>query len=147
MVNNTIYYSIESDLSQVRELAVVFHEFSSGVDLGDELSGQLELMLVEAINNVIEHAYENKQGFPIDVEFEASYKKVVITIKDKGLSFPDHVISDQQQDMPENTDLPEGGWGLGLISILADQMRHYTKNGINIMVLTKYREPLKPLSF
>ncbi len=131
-------YSIDSDLSQVRELAAAFQAFSEEERLGDVLTGQLELILVEAVNNVIEHAYELKQGSTVDAQFEAFHSKVVITIMDRGLPVPE-AIRDTEVDMPKITDLPEGGWGLGLINALADQVEHYTVDGLNIMVLTKKR--------
>ena len=131
-------YSIDSDLSRVRELAAVLQQFSDEEGLGDELSGPLELILVEAVNNVIEHAYENKQGLPIEAQFEASDSVVVITIKDKGLPVP-KAIQESERDMPDIFALPEGGWGLGLIYALTDQVKHYTKDGMNVMELTKNR--------
>lgn len=138
MVEDMKNYSIESDLSKVRELAAVFQQFSKEEKLADDLSGQLELILVEAVNNVIEHAYENKSGLPIEARFEACDSEVVITIKDQGLPVP-KVIQESEKEMPDIFALPEGGWGLGLIYALTDQVKHYTQDGMNVMELKKGR--------
>jgi serine/threonine-protein kinase RsbW len=130
-------YSIESDLSRVRELADVFKRFSIEEQLGDKLTGQLELMLVEAVNNVIEHAYEMQQGFIVNTRFEASKTEVMLTITDYGLPVPlSPIAKGKAMDV---TELPEGGWGLHLIYTLADDVKHFTVDGLNTMVLTKNR--------
>ncbi|MCK5918104.1 MAG: ATP-binding protein [Cocleimonas sp.] len=130
--------SITSDFSEVRKLSSELQYFCDQEQLNSDISGVLELILVEAVNNVIEHAYDNKPGFPIDVKFEAFLTKVVICIKDQGLAVPDVVRNrDAKTDMPNITELPEGGWGLGLIYTLADDIEHSNKNGFNIMIITK----------
>lgn len=132
------HYSIDSDLSKVRDIASQFQKFSKTEHLGDELTGQLELVLVEAVNNVIEHAYELTKGSIVDVQFEAFDTKVVITITDHGLPVPQS-IREMEVSMPDIHALPEGGWGLGLIHALTDKIEHYIIDNLNVMVLTKLR--------
>jgi len=135
-----IDYSITSDLSKVRELTDVLHSFCTKHKLNETLSSQLELILVEAVNNVIEHAYQNKQGLSIDTVFEVNSIEVTLTIKDYGLSAPVeiHEVDRTMPDInPDISDLPEGGWGLALIHSLADQVKHFRENGNNTLIISK----------
>ena len=130
-----MHCTINSDFSEVRKVSELLHIFCTTIQLNNEIAGQLELILVEAVNNVIEHAYKKTSGY-IDVYLEALITKVAITIKDKGIPVPSEV-QNTPKEMPDINTLPEGGWGLGLIYALADDIQHYTKNNINIMRLTK----------
>lgn len=134
-------YQIESDFSNVHILAKNLQEFCVEKDVDDSLANVLELMLVEAVNNVVEHAYAGKTGFVIDAQFEANDDEVTITLIDQGVFFPETVygaIKNQIVSKKSYEELPEGGWGLGLITTIADDIEKYNVNGTNILVLTKY---------
>ena len=82
--------------------------------------------MVEAVNNVIEHAYELQAGNVVCVCLEYTPQAVHLIISDQGKTMPDFVQT-QAREMPDPTSLPEGGWGLGLIHVLADSIR-YTRD-------------------
>lgn len=129
-------HSIKSNLSEVRDLTNILHGFCAKHKLNETLSSQLELILVEAVNNVIEHAYQNKQDLPIDTVFEASSTEITITIKDNGVVAPTAIYKTDTA-MPDINELPEGGWGIALIHSLADHIEHSRKDGKNILVISK----------
>lgn len=129
-------YSIESNLSEVRKLTNILHGFCSEHNLSETLTGQLELILVEAVNNVIEHAYQNKNGFPINTSFEVNPTEVTITIKDEGIAAAT-AIHKSTRSMPDINELPEGGWGIALIHSLADNVEHFRKNDSNTLIVIK----------
>ncbi|HIQ16278.1 MAG TPA: ATP-binding protein [Leucothrix sp.] len=128
--------SINSQLSDVRKLTDQLKCFCQEQNIDDVLSNQLELMLVEAVNNIIEHGYTNNSG-SIEITFEISNGVITITLVDQGMPFPLD-IEDASSTMPFTEDLPEGGWGLALIDTLADEVERYNScNGHNILVITK----------
>lgn len=130
-------YSIKSNLSEVRELANVLRGFCDEQKLNETLSGQLELILVEAVNNVIEHAYQNKEGFPIDITVKVNSTEIILIIKDQGIPPPSKVY-DTDGYMPDFSELPEGGWGVALIQTLADQIKYFRdKDGNNTLTIKK----------
>lgn len=129
-------YSIDSNLSQVRELSGVLHGFCEKHEFSEILTGQLELILVEAVNNVIEHAYQNKEGLPIDATFETDSTEVKITIMDRGIAILEP-LHETEGAMPDIGELPEGGWGIALIHSLADRVEHFRENGSNTLVISK----------
>lgn len=120
---------IDSQLAHVRLLGSAVRGIGRELELPGEQVGQLELMLVEAVNNVIEHAYENRAGHDVRVRVECDpAAQIKMIISDQGHSIPNAQIKTQLAGdaalLPEPESLPEGGWGLGLISMLADSL-HY----------------------
>jgi serine/threonine-protein kinase RsbW len=118
-----IRLSIDSRLEQVRLLSGALRGIGKELELSDDKLGQLELMMVEAVNNVIEHAYEMQGGNDVRVRVEYNPEVVNLIISDSGRTMPDELHS-EAHEMPDPEDLPEGGWGMGLIHLLADSIRY-----------------------
>ena len=127
----TIRLLIDSQFEQVRLLGSAVRGIGQELNLPTEQVSQLELILVEAVNNVIEHAYELQPGRDIKVRVECEpASQIKIIISDNGLSLPVNKIDSHQPNtanFPEPESLPEGGWGLGLIKLLADSL-HYEQD-------------------
>ena len=118
-----IRLSIDSRLEQVRVLSGALRGIGQELSLSEEQLGQLELMMVEAVNNVIEHAYQMQHGNDVQVRVEYSPQEVHLVISDQGHAMPD-ALHTEPREMPNPDDLPEGGWGMGLIHLLADSIRY-----------------------
>jgi len=118
-----IRLSIDSRLEQVRVLSGALRGIGQELSLSEEQLGQLELMMVEVVNNVIEHAYQMQHGNDVQVRVEYSPQEVHLVISDQGHAMPD-ALHTETREMPNPEDLPEGGWGMGLIHLLADSIRY-----------------------
>lgn len=128
--------TINSKFSEVRLAADVLHKFCQKHSINVDTQGHLELMLVEALNNVVEHAYQESPEGSILIAFERVDSNTIIKITDSGLSAPGTVLI-EGSDLPDETILPEGGWGLCLIQALADKIEYFRYTDHNILVLTK----------
>ena len=93
-------------------------------------------MLVEALNNVVEHAYLEKSGSAIHIELEMADQNALIKITDNGIAAPGSVLI-EESELPDITTLPEGGWGLCLIQALADNIEYHRYPSHNVLTLTK----------
>jgi len=100
------------------------------------MQGHLELILTEALNNVVEHAYEEKPDGNILIELEKVNINTVIKITDQGIAAPGTVITEGSA-LPNENKLPEGGWGLCLIQALADTVEYVRRPDHNTLILTK----------
>jgi serine/threonine-protein kinase RsbW len=118
-----IRLSIDSRLEQVRVLSGALRGIGKELALSESEIGQLELMMVEAVNNVIEHAYELQAGNDVHVRFEQRGNTVYLIISDRGKPIPAEV-QEEIGEMPDPLALPDGGWGLALIHALADSIRY-----------------------
>lgn len=128
--------TIESNFSAIRKASELLSCYCTEHHISPEMSGQLELMMVEALNNVIEHAYEGNDGHHVHIELIDNEQQTVICIEDSGLS-ANNLLENQTFDLPDEDFLPEGGWGLPLIQVLADTIDYTSKNNKNRLTLTK----------
>ena len=95
--------------------------------LDAEESATVELVLAEAMNNIVEHAYpvEDPQG-PIHVQCCQKDNGLHFTIKDQGHPMPDGQMPlglAQNVDV-DPFDMPEGGYGWFLIKDLAKDLSY-----------------------
>ena len=128
--------SIDSSFSEVRLASELLYKYCDTHKIPIDLQGQLELMLVEALNNVVEHAYLEKAGNSIDIELEMVDQNALMKITDNGIAAPGSVLI-EGSELPDITALPEGGWGLCLIQALADNIEYHRYPSHNILILTK----------
>ncbi len=102
-------------------------------------AAQIELAVVEACNNVVEHAYNGVEGM-LMLEIGIDEEKITIAVHDTGKTMP--VASQQQTDLdfdPMNLDeLPEGGMGLFLMTSIMDEQTYTSADGRNTLTLTKF---------
>lgn len=97
-----------------------------------------ELVVAEVLNNIVEHAYQNRTDGEIllRLKFEPGQLRVAFT--DFGLPMPDGTLpegSPASLDVaPE--DLPEGGFGWFLIRSLSDQLEYRHDGASNQLTLT-----------
>jgi serine/threonine-protein kinase RsbW len=138
-METVITLSIESDMNKVPLVGQLIQHICRLHGLKDEDGAKVELALVEATNNVIEHAYQMRKGHKVEIICKLLDKKIVIDICDEGHSLdPDMLAAPQPESLLATTDeLPEGGWGLQLIQAIMDEVSYSTNNGINRMSLTK----------
>ncbi|GAA6181296.1 MULTISPECIES: ATP-binding protein [unclassified Shimia] len=94
-------------------------------------AGILEIVLAEVLNNVVEHALAGRSDGQIIVACNYAEHCWFVEVRDNGSSMPGSQLPDGV--MPsldkELKDLPEGGFGWGLVRSLAediDYQRHST---------------------
>lgn len=135
----TIQLVIDSQLEHVRLLGSALRGIGQELSLSSRQLGELELILVEAVNNVIEHAYEFQTGNKVSVCLECVPDNCMrLIISDQGKTMQCLNADGQIVDgsaFPDPLQLPEGGWGLALIHALADSCRYvYDQTGNHLHV-------------
>jgi anti-sigma regulatory factor (Ser/Thr protein kinase) len=99
--------------------------------------------VVESVNNVIKHAYDNKPGHQIEVTFTLYPNRLTFEICDAGKKMDSRYLPQKgspsfEFDPNDLNNLPEGGMGLSIINEIMDQVVYTTSDGINKLMLTKY---------
>lgn len=98
----------------------------------------VELVIAEALNNIVEHAYpEPDQPGPIEIRCAHRHDGLLMTILDQGLPMPD---GQAPVGMAKNLDvdimdMPEGGFGWFLIQNLTKDVRYRRVNDQNQLEL------------
>jgi serine/threonine-protein kinase RsbW len=94
----------------------------------------LELVVTEAVSNVVQHAYGGEQGREVELHAHTQGRDLVLRIIDQGEPLT--------EPGPARTD-GTGGYGLGLIDALVDSVHRSTGEGDNLLELVKHR-PERP---
>lgn len=106
--------------------------------------GTIEIVLAEALNNVVEHAYP-EEGIPgpIDIDCRCEDGCLHVRIIDDGKPMPDGSLPEMQQaDLDTDLlDLPEGGFGWFLIRELAQGLEYVREGDQNILDLRLFARP------
>lgn len=103
--------------------------------------GSLAIVLAEALNNVVEHAFDNNKDGVITLQIRARSKSLVFEIRDRGLPMPKGkapVGSHPMGDIRQLDKMPEGGYGWFLIRELVQDLVYDRQGGEN-MLLFRYR--------
>lgn len=119
--------SVRAALMQVREA------LQSAAVPGSDL-GRLELVLAEAMNNIVEHAYLDSPDGRIVVRLTRDPDALSCEIIDTGTAMPDDALPQGDHPMlPSIDDLPEGGFGWFMIRELAETLRYNRRSGRNCL--------------
>lgn len=101
--------------------------------LDEEISGNLMLLLSEAVTNAIEHGNELDPSKTAEIVVEITDHEVVAMVKDEGIGFQP---SDQVSPLMEENLLKDGGRGVFLLKELSDEME-YLDNGTRLRFVLK----------
>lgn len=118
---------VQSGQFAVREALAQFFDALSPLDLDVEESGTIELVLAEALNNIVEHAYPpSSPPGPITIECAHQKDGLIVKIKDQGNAMPDGKmpLGELGSLDVDLDDMPEGGFGWFLISHLAKDVSY-----------------------
>ncbi len=109
-------------------------------DMKPEHIDEVELGLAEAINNVVEHAYDGRADGAVRVSVQLFPQVLRIDIEDEGRAMDPRLLVDPQLcfDCGDPGSLPEGGMGLALIRQLFDAIAYESHDGRNRMTLTRW---------
>lgn len=122
--------------STARKVRGVLDEISGVLDrLGwnAPACGVVELVLAEALNNIVEHAYADCPDGGILLRLTAGPEFADLMLQDRGNAMPDYRIPPGRiVDLGDLCkDLPEGGFGWYLIRTLAEDICYTRANDAN----------------
>jgi serine/threonine-protein kinase RsbW len=100
-----------------------------GFAIPPEARGAAEIVLAEALNNIVEHAYCERGG-EIDLILEPGPEGLRCAIEDRGVPLPGLAVpAGALPPMPDGP--PEGGFGWFLIRSLARDIHYDRADGTN----------------
>ncbi|WP_299722159.1 ATP-binding protein [uncultured Tateyamaria sp.] len=130
--------SIQSGTMAVREALKKLMEGLTPLSLDVEEAGTVELVMAEALNNIVEHAYpEGDPEGPINITCSHARDGLHMTVIDAGRAMPDGrtpLGTPVETDVALN-DMPEGGFGWFLIKDLAKDVTYDRINSENHLSL------------
>jgi len=128
---------IDSRLEHVQSLARELRALCAESGLDARAAALVELALVEAINNVIRHAYRLEPGHVVEVVFECAGGALRFEVTDSGQRYSGPLAPRFEFDPADTARLPEGGMGLHLIHSIMDHVDYRSQGGRNTLAMTK----------
>lgn len=104
--------------------------------LPSSLMMPLNLVLEEAITNIILYAYDKESKNEIVIDFEKRENELEIKIIDSGKPFDPTLKPDPDTTLPVDA-RPIGGLGILLIKKIMDSVSYQRKENRNILIMTK----------
>ncbi len=99
--------------------------------LPDPARDTAQLVLAEALNNIVEHAYGPAADGQIEVTLTATAGGLACLIVDRGGPMPQAALPAGR--LPEPAAGPEGGWGWHLIRSLSRDLTYSRSGGRNTL--------------
>lgn len=130
-------FSIESKYENVVLVSDDIHKFCAENGVSEDDCTQLEICLMEALNNVIRHAYKETAGKLIEIDVLVADEKIIVTIFDTGLSRTSTEKATLEFDPDDIEHLPEGGMGLFIIESIMDSTEYLSEDGTNKYTMVK----------
>lgn len=144
--NRLIKLIIQSKIDDISLLSCSIKAICNTVVSEPVLLYNIELCLVEAVANVINHAYHRNPDHFIEVQVILNEKEVQFQIIDTGI--PATLPSPEKKPSisEEIMNMPESGRGLFLIHHIMDDVSYVQDNGKNIFTMKKsLTKPKTPL--
>ncbi|WP_371227722.1 ATP-binding protein [Roseovarius sp. 2305UL8-3] len=108
------------------------------IGLDEDRCGTVEIVMAEALNNIVEHAYAPQCEGPLCLSARLDRGHLVIRTRDRGHPLPGLTLP--KRALPDATgpldSLPEGGFGWSLIHDLTETAQYTRKASENRLTLT-----------
>ena len=127
----TARVTISADPLAVRDGLAVLFDTAMLRSLAEDDRGTAEIVLAEALNNIVEHAYAHHVG-EIEITLLLHQNALICRIVDTGLPMPNNTLpAGQLAQFAPTDDLPEGGFGWFLIRTLSRDLDYRRVDGRN----------------
>lgn len=121
---------IRADADAVRAALAALSQTHLLRGLSEDARGTAELVLAEALNNIVEHAYATDPGV-IEVTLEPAPVGLSCLIVDQGRPMPGGQLPHGILPPADTEHPPEGGFGWFLIRNLSQDLRYARTDGRN----------------
>ena len=113
------------------------------LQLSADLLGNMEIVLAEALNNIVEHAYSDGTGI-IEIEITQTGESMDFRVVDEGMEMPGgQVPVGTIRDYPADPEkMPEGGFGWFLIHDLTNRLSYQRAGSKNILLFGFSKDPV-----
>ena len=134
----TITFLIDSKLENVSLAGVAVRGICNYLSLSEIDTYHLELCVVEAVNNVIEHAYGSERGHVVEVGITYSSNEITFRISDTGKEMSLYRPPILDFDPEDLNMVPDHGMGLYIINSVIDEVTYRSDGDKNTLTMRKH---------
>jgi len=133
--NNSFRITFPGKPLAVRAALARMMEQLTALQLSDGDRGNIELVLAEAMNNIVEHAYIGKPNGTVELQIMPTNNGLVCHLRDEGQPMPEGKAPTGSPVLLdcETEELPEGGFGWFLIRDMAHDLNYTRISGKNLL--------------
>lgn len=125
--------TVSGDATSVRHAMQDLAQSDLFLGLPEGIRQNAEIVLAEVLNNVVEHAYAQRQG-DITLDIDPSPSGLACQISDSGAPMPGLSLPQGQfQPLDRIDELPEGGFGWFLIRSLTENLLYQREGSLNTL--------------
>ena len=136
MTHAQFWMAISADLQLVRLSAAALQGILGEIECEAEQAMRIELCVVEAINNAIEHAYAQDPRGRVEIQLDFGADTLEITVTDTGCAMSDGALARARTGLVEAPgELREGGYGLGLIVDIMTNVEYRRVGNRNVLTM------------
>lgn len=131
-------FTILSKYENVTRVSDQINSYMVTNKVNKETADLFEMCLLEALNNIIKHAYKGDHTKEIHISVEVNDNKASVTLTDRGLPRKNVEKAKLEYDPKDIDNLPESGMGLFIIENIMDETHYQNTDSINTYKLVKY---------
>ena len=130
-------YKIQSKYNKVVAVCDEINLFMVENRICKSTADSFEICLIEALNNIIKHAY--KQDFTKEIKIIIKIEEEIVSVSliDNGLPRKNTEKAKLEYDPDDIENLPEGGMGLYIIENLMDHTKYESTPEFNKYTISK----------
>ena len=130
---------LQNEVAEISKLAIFIEELGEGFGLSPELVFNLNLVLEEAVSNVILYAYPKEEHQTISLIARKKDNQLIFVLTDSGKEFDPTQAPDADITLSAE-DRPIGGLGIFLIRQIMNTVEYQRIEGKNVLTLGKELE-------
>lgn len=127
---------LKNEISEISKLATFIDEVGEEMCLSPELVFNLNLVLEEAVSNVILYAYPKEELQEISLSAQKKGDSIIFVLTDSGKEFDPTLAPDADITLSAE-ERQIGGLGIFLIRQIMNKVEYQRINGQNVLTLAK----------
>ena len=127
---------LQNEVAEISKLAIFIDELGEEFGLSPDLVFNLNLVLEEAVSNVILYAYPKEEHQTISLIAKKKENQLIFVLTDSGKEFDPTQAPDADITLSAE-DRPIGGLGIFLIRQIMNTVEYQRIDGKNILTLGK----------
>ena len=137
MRTGSIALTIDSQFRNVFLVGLAVQRICLSIPLSEQSAYEMEMAVVEAVNNSIEHACHSQPGHPITIRMNLSEDRITFVVSDGGEAV------EYFREMPAlkaagHSQPAERGRGVQIMRALMDEVGYRTDGNSNLLTMVKY---------
>lgn len=127
---------LKNEIAEINKLAVFIEELGEELNLASDLVFNLNLVLEEAVSNVILYAYPKEEQQEIVLTAKKTDKNLIFVLTDSGKEFDPTQAPDADVTLSAE-ERQIGGLGIFLIRQIMNKVEYQRIEGKNVLTLGK----------